>query len=223
MKIGDPPVGLRSCSVALDRTKRLSEGAFETRTLRGFACEAVEGDDSSAAGDEVHQTFEGCLDGIEIFVDVGVIEFDGSEDDCVRKVVEKLWALIEKGGVVLVAFKNEVMSAPEVEARSEIFGNATDQEGRMQACGVEYPGQHWGCCGLAVCSGYDEDVLPAKEFIVEQLRQGAEWNALVEDVFEFDIAARHSVADHDHVGARLEILRVKRLGYGNVQFTEEIE
>ena len=84
------------------------------------------------------------------------------------------------------------------------------------------PGQHGSCRGLAVGSGDDQHFLAAKKFVVQQLRQGTEWDALVENVLEFDIAARHGVADDDQVGTRFEILRVEGLGHGNVELAQKI-
>ena len=49
-------------------------------------------------------------------------------------------------------------------------------------------------------SGDDQDFFAAQEFVVQNLRQRAERNALVEDVLQFDVAARDGVADDDQVG-----------------------
>ena len=66
-------------------------------------------------------------------------------------------------------------------------------------------------------SGDDQHFLAAQKFVVQQLRQRTERNALVEDVFEFDIAARHGIADDDQIGPRIEISGVEWLRHGNVQ------
>ena len=55
-----------------------------------------------------------------------MIELDRGENDGVGKVVEKFRSLVEEGGVVLVAFKDEVLTLAEMKARSEIFGDASD-------------------------------------------------------------------------------------------------
>ena len=90
-----------------------------------------------------------------------------------------------------------------------------------QSSGVKDPGQHGCRRGLAVSSGDDQHFLAAQEFVVQQLRQRAERNALVEHVFEFDIAAGHGIADHDQIGPGFEILGVERLRHGNAEVAQE--
>ena len=92
----------------------------------------VEGDDATAARDQIHEALECGLDCVEILVDVGVIELDGGEDDGVGKVVQELRSLVEEGGVVLVAFEDEVLALAEVKAGAEIFGDAADEEGGLE-------------------------------------------------------------------------------------------
>src|SRR6185369_12122581 len=88
----------------------------------------IVGDDSSTAGNEVHQPFKGCFDGIEILINVGMIELHGGKDHRVWEVVQKLRTFIEEGGVVLVAFEDEVFPLTQSEAAAEVFRNATDQK-----------------------------------------------------------------------------------------------
>ena len=88
----------------------------------------VEGDDASAAWDQIHQALERGFYRIEIFVDVGVIEFDRGENDRVGKVVKELRSLVEESGVVFVAFEDEVLACSKLKAGAEIFGDAADQK-----------------------------------------------------------------------------------------------
>ena len=82
-------------------------------------------------GDEVDHAFEGGLDGVEVGVDVGVVELYVGEDGDVGKVVEELGTLVEEGGVVLVAFEDEGAGGRvDVEAGAEVFGYAADEEAR---------------------------------------------------------------------------------------------
>ena len=76
-------------------------------TAFGDVGAAVVGDEAAAARDEVDQALEGGLDGGEVGVDVGVVELDVGEDGGVGEVVQELGALVEEGGVVLVAFEDE--------------------------------------------------------------------------------------------------------------------
>ncbi len=87
---------------------------------------------------------------------------------------------------------------------------------------VKDPGEHRSCRRLAVRSGDDQYFFAAKEFVVQQLRQRAERDALVEDVLEFDVAARDGIADDDQVGLRFEILRIEGLRHRDAEIAEKI-
>ena len=51
-----------------------------------------------------------------------------------------------------------------------------------------------------------QDLFPAKEFIVQQLRQRTEWNAPVEDMLEFYVSAGDGIADYYQVRLRIQVL-----------------
>ena len=128
------------------------------RDALGDVGAAVVGHDESASRNQVHEALESGLDHFEIGVDVGVIEFNVGEDDCVRKVMEKFWPLVKEGGVVLVAFHDESAGGPQLKAGAEIFSDTADEEGWLKrgivTCGhLEDPGQHAGGGGFAVSAG----------------------------------------------------------------------
>ncbi len=104
-----------------------TEGVADTF---GDVGSGIEGDDAAAARDEIHEALERGLHGVQIAVDVGVVELDVGEDERVGKVVHELGTLIEEGGVVLVAFEDEGAAIAELEAGAEVFGDASDEEGR---------------------------------------------------------------------------------------------
>ena len=62
----------------------------------------------------------------------------------------------------------------------------------------------------------------AQKFFVQDLRQRAERNALVENVFQFNVAARNRVSHHHHIWPRIEIGGRKRLGHRNIQRSQEV-
>src|SRR5260370_29625103 len=123
--------------------------------------------------------------------------------------MKKLRALVEEGGVVLVAFENEVLALPEMKARSKIFCDSADEERRVESGGMEDPGEHGSGRGLAVSSGDGQHFFAAQEFVMQQLGQRAEIDALVEHVLQFYVAAGHGIADHDQIGARFQISGIK--------------
>ena len=87
----------RAESVGLHRAKRLGHHAAH----RGALAPA---DDATAPRHQIHQPPELQFDGGEVGVNIGVVEFERSDDQVVGAVVQKLRALVEKCRIVLVAF-----------------------------------------------------------------------------------------------------------------------
>src|SRR5271169_1874416 len=95
-------------SVTFDGTKGLLETAVDAgvfsffrtpiRSLVRFKTR-FKTDDASTSRNQVYQPLERRLNGFEIFVDVGVIEFDRSQNYGIWKVVKKLRAFVEEGRV----------------------------------------------------------------------------------------------------------------------------
>jgi hypothetical protein len=156
-----------------------------------------------------------------------VVKLDVREDERVGKVVHELRALVEEGGVVLVAFDDEGASVAEAETGSEVLCDASDEKRRREA-GLAArgdfvdPGQHAGGGGLAVGSGDDQRFVTANEFVVDQARQRGEGDVLVEHKLDFRIAARDGVADNDEVRRRLQIGFRKWLGDGDAELAQKI-
>ena len=164
----------------------------------------------------------------EVGVDVGVVELDVGEDGGVGEVVEELGALVEEGGVVLVAFEEEGprlradAGGADHEGGAEVLGDASDEEGWGElgvVAGGDFvdPGEHAGGRGLAVGSGHDEGLAVGEELVVEEGGHAGEGDALVEDGFQLRVAAGYGVADDDEVGARIEISLVVGLADRNTE------
>ena len=62
----------------------------------GLTTRSVKGDDASSPGDKIHQALKCSLHCVQIFVDIGVVEFHGGQDGRVRKVVQELRSLVEE-------------------------------------------------------------------------------------------------------------------------------
>src|SRR6185312_2569778 len=157
----------------------------------------VEGDNASAARNQVHQALESGLDRVQIFIYVRMIELDRSQNYSIGKIVQELRAFVEERGIVLVAFKNEILAISQVKAAAKIFRNSANQKGRMRSRVFKNPGEHGRRRSLAVGAGYDQYFFAAQKFIVQKLWQRAKRDALIEHMFEFNIAARDRVA-HNH-------------------------
>ncbi len=173
-----------------------------------YSCPAlsgIEADNAPAPRNQIHQPLERRLHRIEIFVDVGMIEFDRSQNHRVGKVMQKFRTLIEECRVVFVAFEDEVLAIAQPEAAPEIFGYASDQERWPKPGSLEDPRQH-RCRGrLAVRSGNHQYVFADQKFIVQNLRQRAERNALIKQPLQFNVAARNRIADDNQIGRRRQI------------------
>src|SRR5271155_5445998 len=82
---------------------------------------AVVGDDAATARNQIDQATKRSLYRGEVVVDVGVVKLHMGQDQGIRKVVHELRTLIEKGGVVLVAFEDKGLSRTNMKAGAEIF------------------------------------------------------------------------------------------------------
>src|SRR5580704_578403 len=135
MQVRDWPSCIRAGAVALHRAKGASETAIK-------ALAPIEGDDAAAARDEIHQPLKGRFHGVEVFVNICVIKFDRSQNDGVGKIMQKLWALVEESGVILIAFEDEVFALSQLKAAAKVFRDAANQERRLQAGSMKNPRQH---------------------------------------------------------------------------------
>src|SRR5882762_6323228 len=188
----DLPIGVLARSITLHRAECF-------RDAPGNALAGIERDDPASPWYQVHEPLERRLDRIQILVDISVIEFHRGQDDRIGEIVEEFRPLVEERGVVLVPFKDEVFPLPKREARPEIFSNSADQKRWLLPRRLEDPGQHRRRGGLAMRSGNEQHLLPAQKFVMQDLRQRTEWNALVEYVLQFNVAARDRVPHHHQV------------------------
>src|SRR4030095_12412648 len=94
------------------------DGADGSRHER-LCMRTVGADEQQAiARDQPHETTEGSQDGVEIRVDVGVIELDVINDGDVGQILEELRRLVEERTVVFIAFDDEVASLADAVTRS---------------------------------------------------------------------------------------------------------
>ena len=144
-----------------------------------------------------------------------MIEFDRGQNHRVGKIVQELRTLIEERGVVFVAFQNEVPALPETETAAKVLCNSADEKRGLESGGFEDPCQHRRGGRFAVRSGNDQNFFPYQKFVMQDLRQRAEWDTLVEQALQFDVAAGKRVADDDEVGTWIQVGFGKRLRNGN--------
>ena len=122
--------------------------------------------------------------------DVRVVELEVVDDGDLRQVVDELAALVEERGVVFVALDDEPLAVGEPRALAEVVRDAADEEARIQPVVLEHPRQQRRRGGLAVRAGNDERAFAANEELLEQFRQRAIAQLVVEHEFRFRVAAR---------------------------------
>src|SRR4029077_17109240 len=96
------------------RTKCFLQTTVEALSL-------VKGHDSSPQRNQVHQPLEGRFNGIEVFVDIGVVEFHRAQNGGVREIVQKLRPLVKERRIVFIALQDEVLSLPQLETAAKVF------------------------------------------------------------------------------------------------------
>ena len=96
------------------------------------------------------------LNGGEVGVDVGVVEFNIIENDEFGKVVEELASFIGEGSVVLVSFENPEGAGTVMASAWEVQGNSANEPAGMETCFFKKESEHSGGGGFAVGAGNDE-------------------------------------------------------------------
>src|SRR2546429_4696946 len=130
-KIRGAPVVAGAKPVLLDRADRFSCCGTERRA--GFLRVSPK-HHFATPGHKVHQPAECELIGLKVRIDIGVIVFQGRNDQIVGMIMKKFWAAVPKGRFVLVSFENELLASAEAVALSKILRNAAHQEVRPLPC-----------------------------------------------------------------------------------------
>ena len=168
-----------------------------------------------------HKVVELRLDAGQVGEYVGVVVFEVVEDHSARPVVDKLAALVEQRGVVLVGFDDEARTLAEPRRNAEVEGHAANQKARLVlwtgAGLVEDPRQHGRGRGLAMRAGHGQHMTAEKHVFGQPLRAAGVGRAGVEDRLHQRVAARHHIADDEHVGRKRELVRVKALDQFDAQ------
>src|SRR5262249_10073946 len=197
---------LRFTLVCYPFDPRAGSKGFSTghRSVRSGACTgAVAADQQeSAARHKVDQAPEGEHHCVEIFVNVRVIELDVVDDGDVRKVLEKLGRLVEKGAVVLVALDDEVRPRPQAVAGprgGEVPSNAAYEHARVSPGVGQHPADQRGGRRLAVGAGDDNGASTPEKCVAKGLGKRAVAYLPVENLLELDVAPGNGVSNNDKI------------------------
>src|SRR5580704_2195134 len=116
MQVGNSPGCIRTRAVSLHRTQCAGERMLETVS-------AVEGDNAASPRHKIYQALECGFDGIEVFINIGVIKFHRRQDHGIRKVMQKLRPLVEESRIVFIALEDEVLALSELKTAAEVLGD----------------------------------------------------------------------------------------------------
>jgi hypothetical protein len=106
------------------------------------------------------------LYGGKVFVNIRMVKLDIIHYRDLGQVVHELWAFVEIGSVVFVAFDDEVVAPGHPKADAKILRDASNQECRVKPPLVQYPGSNAGGRGLAVRARDDQRSAAANEFFL---------------------------------------------------------
>ena len=190
--------GADSCCFRPDRN-RLHRAMRHVQQRRKVRVVAV-AQQQAVARNQPDEMREGFFDRVQIFKNVRVIEFEVVDDGDFRQVMDELAALVEKRRVVFVALDDEPFAVGEPRALAEIVRNAADEIARIQPIVLEHPRQQRSRGGFAMRAGDDDGAFAANEKFLEQLRQRAITQFVIEHELGFRVAAGNRVADDHEVG-----------------------
>src|ERR1700679_3546607 len=125
LKVRHTPIRVSRKTIPLDRAKRLSH------TLPNILA-AIKSNNASTPRNKIDETLESSLHSRKIGVDIRVIEFDVRKNKRVRKVVQKLRPLVEKCGVILVAFEQKWPRLTHHKAGAEVLCNSPNEKRRRK-------------------------------------------------------------------------------------------
>ena len=214
---GARPLGARPATTDTEMFDRCPAALLQGRREVGVG--AVD-HQQALARHRAYQVMELGLDRRQVGEDIGVVELEIVEDCRPRPVVDELAAFVEERGVVLVSLDDKERTVGEPRRDGKVLWHAADQEAGGQPGILEDPGQHRGGGGLAVRAGDGQHPLVAQHRLGQPLRAGHVGQPTVKDRLHQRVAAADHVADHIHVGLRLQLRRVPALRQGDTQLLE---
>ena len=95
------PIALRICAKGFLTAQTVSADLQRRRTVPTNGQKAV-------LRHKIDETAELKLYGIQVCIDIGVIELYVSDNSQIREVVEKFWAFVKKSRIVFISFDHEM-------------------------------------------------------------------------------------------------------------------
>src|SRR5687768_17588264 len=101
--------------------------------------------------------------------------------------MHELWAFVEIGRVVFVAFDNEVVAGGHAKADAKILRDSANQESRVQGPLVHYPGSDARGCSFAMRARNHKGAPAANELFFNNLGLRAIKQFSIERCFNFGV------------------------------------
>src|SRR5262249_7662052 len=130
------------------------------------------------------------------FKNISVIKLQVVDNPNLRQVMNKLAALIEKSRVIFVPLDDEPFAVRKSRTLRKIVRNPANEITRVQAVMFEDPRQQRRRRRFSVSAGNDNRPLAANEKFLEQLRQRAVTQLVIEHIFGLGIPSGNRVAYH---------------------------
>ncbi len=161
---------------------------------------------TSSRRNSSHQVVELCLDGRQISKDVRVVELQVVEDCSPGAVMDKLAALVEKGGVVLVGLDYEAFALAQSCGNTKVARYATNQETWGQPRLLQHPSQHGRSRRLTMGTCDSKDMTPSEHMVCKPLGSTDVRYPRIEDGFHQGVASGHDIADHKDIWLHGQLL-----------------
>ena len=117
-----------------------------------------------------------------------MIEFQIVDDGDFGLVMDEFAALVEKPGVIFVAFDDEPLAVRKACALAEIVRDAANEKTWIQSVVLEHPRQQRSRRRLAMRAGDDERAFAADEEFLQQFRQRTVAQLVVKNLFRLRVA-----------------------------------
>ncbi len=159
----------------------------------------------AASRNEVHEPGEGQPDGVEVRVDIGVVELDVVHDGDIGEILQELGCLVEEGAVVFVPLDDELAAAAHAVTALEVLRDPADEHAGIGSAVREQPARQRRRRRFPMCPGDDDGACAPEKVIAHGFRQRAVADLAVQHLLELGVPARDGVADDDQVDVRGDV------------------
>ena len=176
----------------------------------------------TTARDNVEQAAEGELNFVQIVINVRMVEFDIVDHNALGQIMKELRALIEKGGVIFIAFQHIDPRVGEMRATIEIFRQSADHVAGISTGVFKNPCQHRRRGRLSMGARDHEIPFAPEEEFLHHLGQRIVKQLPVQSRLGLRISPRNGVTDDDHIRVCGDVFRCVSLRESDALAPEEV-